>query len=362
MGATVTEPALKLSICITTFNRAAFIGATLESVLVQATDECEVVVLDGGSTDQTEQVISEYVRRFHRLRYIRQDRNNGFDRDCDRVVELARGEYCWLMTDDDLLKPGAIAAVLRALRPDLSLIVINTEARDFDTKKVLQSRWLDVESDRVYGPEEMDRLVLDTGDSLRFIGCIVIRRAIWVAREKKEYFGSLFIHLGVIFQDRLPGGALVIAEPLIVYRMGNTHTYSPKMFETFAISLPSVVWALPLSEVAKNKIHLEQPWRSLQELLFYRAVGAYSLSEYRQWIRPRLRSRLEAVTPAFTAIIPGSLINIIFVLYYALTRRRFKGVWEPALMLQVLEGSRFHIRNLRLFRLWRPAGVASAGE
>jgi abequosyltransferase len=42
--------AIKLSICITTLNRAAFIAATLDSILAQVTADCEVVVLDGGST------------------------------------------------------------------------------------------------------------------------------------------------------------------------------------------------------------------------------------------------------------------------------------------------------------------------
>src|SRR5688572_20142525 len=99
---------LLLSICITTFNRSKFIGATLESILTQTPECCEVVVLDGGSTDGTKQIISEYARRFDRLRYIRNDVNGGYDRDCNQVVELACGKYCWLMTDDDLLKPGAV--------------------------------------------------------------------------------------------------------------------------------------------------------------------------------------------------------------------------------------------------------------
>lgn len=351
MHSTILQPsALRLSICITTFNRAAFIGATLESILAQLTNDCEVVVLDGGSTDNTERVVSEYTCRFDRLRYVRQDMNNGFDRDCDRVVELASGEYCWLMTDDDLLKPGAVAAVLLALRRDLSLIIINTEIRDLNMSTVLQSRTLDFASDRVYEPGEMDRLFVEVGDSLKYIGRVVIKRAVWIARERERYYGSLFVHIGVIFQERLPGETLVIAEPFISYRMGNAHTFSPKMFEIFMVKLPSLVWSLTLSESAKRKVCSAEPWRNLQELLLWRGWGLYSLTEYRRWIHPRLQSSRETLTPTLVALLPGVLVNALFVFYYSVTRRRYRGMWRPELMLQGMRESRFHIRNWRVFK------------
>ena len=342
--------ALKLSICITTFNRAAFIGATLESILSQLTNDCEVVVLDGASTDETERVMSEYALRFDRLRYVRQDTNSGLDRDCDRVVELADGEYCWLMADDDLLKPGAVEAILKTLRRDVSLAIVNGEVRDLNMSKVLQRRWLDFESDRVYGPGDMDRLVLDVGHVLSYIGCIVIKREIWLAREKERYYGSLFIFLGVIFQECLPGETLVIAEPFISYRMGNTHTFSPKMFETLMVNFPSLVWSLTLSESAKGKICSAEPWRNFQELFLLRGRGYYSMTEYRRWIRPRLRSIHEKLTPALVALLPGVLANAVLVFYYSVTRRRYKGACLPQAMLELLRESRFHLRNWRVFK------------
>ncbi len=39
----------RLTICIPTLNRGSFIGATLESIVSQATDEVEILVMDGGS-------------------------------------------------------------------------------------------------------------------------------------------------------------------------------------------------------------------------------------------------------------------------------------------------------------------------
>jgi abequosyltransferase len=344
MSSTILQTSdLKLSICITTFNRAAFIGATLESILVQLTNDCEVVVLDGASTDGTQQVVSEYAHRFERLRYFKQETNSGFDRDCDRVVELARGEYCWLMTDDDLLNPGAVAAVLEALRGNFSLVVVNVEGKDFSMSRVTERRWLDFESNRVYGPEEMDRLFVEMGDVLTYVGCIVVKRAIWLDRERARYYGSYFVYVGVIFQERLPGETLVIAEPYISYRRGNTHSWSAQRTEIIFVTWPSLVASLALSESVKTKDEGAVPWKNLQRLLLLRGAGLYSLSEYRRWVRPRLRSIRETLNPMLVALIPGVLLNTFFVLYYSIRQERSG-------RRTVMRESRFHFENWRVSR------------
>ncbi|GFE91918.1 glycosyltransferase family 2 protein [Steroidobacter agaridevorans] len=333
----------KLSICITTFNRSALIGETLDSILIQTTDASEVVVLDGGSTDATEQVLSDYTSRFSRLRYIRQDMNNGFDHDCDLCVKAAKGDYCWMMTDDDLLKPGAVAAILDTLSHDVSLVVVNTEAWDFRMSRVLQSRWIDMESDRMYGPDEMDRLFTDVSVIIPYVGAVVVKRSLWLSRQREQYFGSWFGYLGVIFQSPLPGGAIVIATPWIRYRRGNDHTWSSRTFEMFMINLPSLVQSLPLSSLAKAKVGGAEPWRNTGELLLWRGMGTYSLLEYRQWIRPHLKTVQDKLAPAFIAILPGPLLNALLMLYFSLTRHRYRQAWPPELVLQLLRESRFYL-------------------
>ena len=59
----------------------------------------------------------------------------------------------------------------------------------------------------------------DVGDYLSFIGCVIIKKTVWEARNKEEYYGSFFVHVGVIFQSTPAEDTLVIAEPLISIRM-----------------------------------------------------------------------------------------------------------------------------------------------
>lgn len=336
-----------LSICITTFNRAQFIGATLDSILPQISDACEIIILDGGSTDDTEIVLSEYVRHQRRIRYIRQDTNNGFDRDCDRAVELAHGEYCWLMTDDDLLKSGAIDTVLNLLSPDVSAVFVNVQEMDLTMSKILLPRRLDLYSNRTFASNEMDLLFLELGEALMYVGSVVIRRSVWMQRERRRYYDTSFVFVGVVFQSPLPGNAVVVADPLISYRRGNLHAWTKDVLEIIWGRWPRLISLLSLSDSVKAPIREAKPWRDLHTLLLWRAMGSYSLKEYQRWVKPQSLNRRQRLVPIIVAWIPGVLINTLMVFYYSITNRQYRRIWSPGTLLEDLRISPFYFRKWR---------------
>ncbi len=319
-GILIRVSEIKLSICIATRNRGAFIGATLESVICQATDEVEIVVLDGASTDNTEEVVRAYQSRFPRLRYIRAEVNMGIDRDFAKVVELAHGEYCWLFCDDDIFRPGAIRVVLDALKNHYSLIIANSEVRSADLTKILEVRKLLFEKDKIYTPNENDRLMAEAGQYLSFIGCVIIKRQLWEGREKEPYFGSYFIHFGIIFQRPLPGDVLAIAEPLVSIRYANA-SWANKFFEIWMFKWPNLIWSFTdFPNSVKDKVWPKEPWRSPKSLMHFRARGAYTMREYEQWLSPRLRSYWSRATSKAIAHFPGRLANLIVYVYHSFVR------------------------------------------
>ena len=93
-----------LSICMPTYNFGKVIGATLENITSQMTGSVEIVIVDGASTDNTAEVVRGFQERFPNIIYHRLQRRGGIDQDMAKSVELARGEYCWLFSSDDLMK------------------------------------------------------------------------------------------------------------------------------------------------------------------------------------------------------------------------------------------------------------------
>jgi abequosyltransferase len=291
-----------LSICIATRNRGAFIGATLQTIVSQMPDGVEIVVVDGNSTDDTEDVLTEWAKRVPAFRYHRLATNGGVDCDYAAAVELSTGRYFWLFTDDDLLAPGTVDAVLQVIQNNPALVLVNAEVWDQVFEHRCDPNRLRIRSDRVYERGEDDRLLADVGRYLTFIGGVVLRRDVWNSRNKEAYFGSLFIHFGVIFQAPLPGHTAVIAAPRIRIRYGNA-MWTARTFEIWMFKWPALVWSMPRADWAKKAVTPAEPWRNPSALLIHRAAGSYGMEQYRSFLavqRPlplRLLARLVALMP-----------------------------------------------------------------
>ena len=104
---------MKISVVTPSLNQATFIGRTIESVFAQTGDfTVEYLVVDGGSTDGTLDVLERYRGELRTI--VEKDDgqsdalNNGFSRTTGEVL-------CWLNSDDTFL-PGALAQVAEAFR------------------------------------------------------------------------------------------------------------------------------------------------------------------------------------------------------------------------------------------------------
>lgn len=336
---------ITLSFCIATLNRANFIGQTLDSIIDQATDDVEIVIVDGASTDGTPEIVRDYQTRFPRINYIRLEKKGGVDQDYNLSVEQAQGRYCWLMSDDDILKPGAIAAVLAATQHDHDLIVVNAEVRSVDFSGLIEARRLVLPEDRHYAVGQAEALLRDVATYMTFIGCVVVRRSLWMERDRTSYYGTEFIHVGVIFQKVLPGTALVLAHPWIVIRAGNA-SWSSKYFQIWAFKWPTLIWSFaPYSDAAKQAVCPRAPWRSTKILLTLRAKGVYSEKEYQRWLAENPMSASEQLAIRSIAWLPGCPLNFLVWLYF----KRRKSAEQFG--ISEFEDSPFHYKNC-LRRWW----------
>jgi len=102
----------RVSVIIPTWNGWALLEPALESLERQTYRDFEVIVVDNGSTDGTEEHLA---RRFPDVRLIRFPENRGFAPAVNAGISEGRGEFIVLMNNDTEAEPGWIGALVRAL-------------------------------------------------------------------------------------------------------------------------------------------------------------------------------------------------------------------------------------------------------
>jgi glycosyltransferase involved in cell wall biosynthesis len=311
---------IRLSICIATLNRGDYIGETLSALLAQIEDDVELVIVDGGSKDNTSDIVGFFCSKHPQIKYFKELNNSGVDRDYDKAVSYARGLYCWLMTDDDLPVPGAINRILSALDGDTDLVIVNAEIKNADLSKVIVPLLINQIEDRRYGAGEESALFTDAGNGLSFIGSVIIKREVWLSRDRSLYYGSLFIHVGVIFQNPPINKVFLIGKPLIQIRYGNA-MWTTRGFEVWMFKWPQLIWSFTgFSVQAKTAVCKQKPWQSAKRLMFSRAAGSYSLLEFKKFLKGRSSLSIE-IMQLLIAIVPGRLINALIAVYISMFHR-----------------------------------------
>lgn len=99
-----------VSIIIPVYNRALYIEEALNSALLDAYPNKELVIIDDGSTDNSKQVIEQWAEKHgSQISVIFRSRpNKGFIKSLNELVQMANGEYIVLLDSDDYLIQGGI--------------------------------------------------------------------------------------------------------------------------------------------------------------------------------------------------------------------------------------------------------------
>lgn len=106
-----------VSIIIPTYNRADLLRQTVDSVLAQTYPHIEIIVINDGSSDHTEEIMRAYGER---VRYVKQE-NQGGSAAANHGYYLSQGEYICFLDHDDLFAPTKIAEQVSAMEADPSV-------------------------------------------------------------------------------------------------------------------------------------------------------------------------------------------------------------------------------------------------
>ena len=152
------KPLPKVSIVTPSFNQAPFLEQTLRSVLEQDYPNLEYIVIDGGSSDGSLEIIHKYADR---LAYWQSQPDQGQTDAINQGFARASGEILAWLNSDDLLLPGAVSVAVRALHehPEAAMVygdalLINAEGKTIGKFPAAQTDYRKLRRGYVHIPQQ----------------------------------------------------------------------------------------------------------------------------------------------------------------------------------------------------------------
>ncbi len=237
-----------LTIGVPTYNRAIFLDKALGILLPQVqlyNSKIQVLISNNSSTDNTDDVIDKYKKKGYAFDYFRQPENLGPEGNFTYIYNSVKTKYLWLLSDDDILFPGAVSKIMSVLSThDIGVLYLNNvwsndeslTGESFDNSRLKFS---------VY--HDSSKFIQRIHYWITFISANIINKRsvesiIDVGLFKGTYLQYLSWHVPAIKQNSCN---VVIENPVLLCKPNNTGGY--RLFEVFGKNFSEI-----LSELKKR--------------------------------------------------------------------------------------------------------------
>ena len=129
-----------MSVILPVYNRADFVDEAVRSILKQAFEDFEFIIIDDGSTDGSSAVLQKLARKDTRIRLVHKE-NSGLIASLNRGLDMAEGQYVARMDSDDISHPERFERQVRFLEANPSVGVLGTTADFIDADGRMSDSW-----------------------------------------------------------------------------------------------------------------------------------------------------------------------------------------------------------------------------
>ena len=222
---TMNQP--RISVIIPLYNHERYIGEAIESVIAQTVSNFEIIVINDGSTDRSE----EAARSIHddRMAVLSQP-NQGAHATINRGFEIARGEFVSVLNSDDRYHPDRFAEFLRVMEADPNVAAVfshvacmDEEGRTTHVKVGASDNWAGHDPAASFQNQNDSLLDLLAGNFLVTTSNLFCRKSAWrkigaFRNLKYTHDYDFFLRLAWRFPVQ------VIPQPLLSYRIHSQNT------------------------------------------------------------------------------------------------------------------------------------------
>jgi glycosyltransferase involved in cell wall biosynthesis len=308
-----------LTICIPTYNRADLLNITLSKLIdVVKEYQCEIIVSDNASIDNTKKIVETHKKYYPNLKYFRQSKNVGYDRNVATCYENATSNYIWIFGDSKEITKENFGKILEIINQRIYQgIVVNSENRIKNTPS------------KVFN--DASTLLSEIGWHMTLLCSSIISKEFITQQILERYFNTNFIHFGVFFENIVKYENLKIlwiADNIVSgTEYGEARTSNWNLFDVFAIQWFSIVMSLPNQISLNSKLkcikdhdrytYIFSPKRLIR-LRTRNEVCKSDLNKNQKILPYVLNSPLYKIK--FIFIIPNSFLKIILKIYDGITK------------------------------------------
>lgn len=120
-----------VSVIIPTYNCCGFITKTLDSIINQTFKDYEIIIVDDDSSDNTFEVLSDYLSKYSFIKYIKQ-KNSGVSVARNNGILASKGKYIAFLDSDDLWDKNKLGYIIDLFNEDDALKLIHTNIKYID--------------------------------------------------------------------------------------------------------------------------------------------------------------------------------------------------------------------------------------
>jgi glycosyltransferase involved in cell wall biosynthesis len=189
-----------LTIGIPVYNGARFIGDALNSIFIPQgyENKVEILVSDNCSTDNIEELLGHYKN----VKYYKNSQNLGYDKNVHNIFLNARGIFVWTLAADDIICGSeAIVEVLNIIENEQEIGIINVGGCP-----ILKSNYTIYENEKFLEVSNFNSGAVSSN---------IIRKNAWLASNPSDFFGTGWIHFGVVLKI-IPDFKSVISQKQLI--------------------------------------------------------------------------------------------------------------------------------------------------
>lgn len=167
----------KVSVIVPVYNGEKYIKSCLDSILKQTLKEIEIIIINDGSTDSTQEILENYQNQYNDKIKIIKKENEGQGKARNVGIDLSKGEFITFIDADDEIEPNMLQSMYELLKKEDADIVICDYYEIYEKNKVLRKaipqRQNDIKKDyivSVAGPcNKLIRTEILTKNQLHFM-------------------------------------------------------------------------------------------------------------------------------------------------------------------------------------------------